>query len=454
MRWVGGDPGKLEVYGWAGWSPNGAVLTLRNPSAVKQAFAVNLPQIFELPSPYSDSYTATTIYGKVKEANLKFVVADPKTIRLEPFEVRVLELKYSGNFAAWKPFREPAELAKKPDPALVKIACLGDSITFGAGTPNPASDSYPAQLQRMLGTGYLCKSFGKSGTTVCGGSATPYSQTSEFAEALKFEPDVVIWTVGTNDAHPLNWPKAYDRFYNETRAVLRRIRAIPSQPKIILGLPPSVYGNELGGRGIALEQDVWPLLRQIAREEGLDLIDFADATSGVPKTFPDNLHPNLEGAALMAFEAYLAVRSSADTKVGWKVVSFTSEEAGEGRAEAAIDGDPETYWHTRWSKDETKNPHELVVDFGAGKRLSGLRLLPRQDGGINGRIAKCEIFLSADGKHWGEPAFSGTLPNSPNWTRVRFSEAKEARFLKLVVLSEANGGPWASLAELDIIPAP
>mgnify|MGYP000729126583 CR=1 FL=1 len=52
--------------------------------------------------------------------------------------------------------------AKSP----IKVACIGNSITFGTGTENPQTESYPAQLQQLLGHNYIVGNFGKPGATL------------------------------------------------------------------------------------------------------------------------------------------------------------------------------------------------------------------------------------------------------------------------------------------------
>ena len=80
---------------------------------------------------------------------------------------------------------------------------------------------------------------------------------------------------------------------------------------------------------------------------------------------------------------------------GWKVVYVDSEEnLAEGdQAEKAIDGDPDSFWHSLWSAPHTKQPHTLVIDLGAERELTGVRLLPRQDS-ANGRIKDYKVYLS------------------------------------------------------------
>jgi beta-galactosidase len=79
----------------------------------------------------------------------------------------------------------------------------------------------------------------------------------------------------------------------------------------------------------------------------------------------------------------------------WKVIYVDSEEnLAEGdQAEMAFDGDADTFWHSLWSAPHTSHPHALVIDLGAEKEISGVRLLPRQDS-PNGRIKDYRLYLS------------------------------------------------------------
>ncbi len=80
---------------------------------------------------------------------------------------------------------------------------------------------------------------------------------------------------------------------------------------------------------------------------------------------------------------------------GWKVLYADSEEnlAEGAEAERAIDGDPDSFWHTLWSAPHPSHPHTLVIDLGAQSEIAGLRLQPRQDS-ANGRIKDYRLYLS------------------------------------------------------------
>jgi hypothetical protein len=117
--------------------------------------------------------------------------------------------------------------------------------------------------------------------------------------------------------------------------------------------------------------------------------------------------------------------------------------------ELAIDGDSSTIWHTNW-EPMAQPPHYLILDLRKPVRVAGLTYLPRQDM-TNGRIAKYEVCVSTDGQNWGSPVASGTWPNDAAMKAVHFDQPHDARFVKLVALTEVNNQPFASVAELGVI---
>ncbi|HTI99819.1 MAG TPA: discoidin domain-containing protein [Dongiaceae bacterium] len=130
-----------------------------------------------------------------------------------------------------------------------------------------------------------------------------------------------------------------------------------------------------------------------------------------------------------------------------------SQASKEYDASLAIDGDPDTLWHTPWEGSAPPFPHELVVELTKPVELAGITCLPRQDGNPNGWIRDYAVFTSTDGEKWGEPVAAGTFPQNDEWHPVKFMQPVKARFLKLVAKSSFNSAaPYASLAELNLIP--
>jgi hypothetical protein len=121
-------------------------------------------------------------------------------------------------------------------------------------------------------------------------------------------------------------------------------------------------------------------------------------------------------------------------------------------AEQAIDGNPNTMWHTPWDEPAPQFPHELILEWSKPTKLAGITCLPRQDNNRNGWIKDYAVYTSADGKDWGAPIATGSFKANAELQTVRFVKPVEARHLKFVAVSSfAPSKPYASLAELDVI---
>ena len=137
-------------------------------------------------------------------------------------------------------------------------------------------------------------------------------------------------------------------------------------------------------------------------------------------------------------------------ELGAKIHADSEEE--DYSAANAMDGDPNTMWHTPWDESAPKFPHELVVEFPKPVLLTGLTCLPRQDGNRNGWIKDYAVYVSADGQDWGTPVAQGTFRRDDSLHTVKFTSSVTTRFLKLVAVSSFEPAkPYASLAELSVI---
>lgn len=134
-----------------------------------------------------------------------------------------------------------------------------------------------------------------------------------------------------------------------------------------------------------------------------------------------------------------------------KIASVSSESVENQKlAVKALDGDPRTHWHTRFTPEIDKHPHELVLDLGRQCTVTGVRYLARQDGGWNGALADCEFQLSRSLDEFKVTVGKTRFRKSKLSQEIRWP-ASTGRFLRVRILSEVNGGPWASIAELGVI---
>jgi lysophospholipase L1-like esterase len=195
-----------------------------------------------------------------------------------------------------------------PRPPVLRVACVGDSITWGAGTPNPATDGYPALLAQRLGGRYDVRNFGVSGTTMLRKSDYPYVSTPEFQQAGALEPDIVILMLGTNDSKVHNWRGA-EAFAADVRAMIDHFAALPSKPRVWLCIPPPFVGILQTFNASNLERGVIPTLRQVAAEKSVPIIDVYAAMEGKPGLLPDGVHPDARGARIIADTVYAALET-------------------------------------------------------------------------------------------------------------------------------------------------
>ena len=134
----------------------------------------------------------------------------------------------------------------------------------------------------------------------------------------------------------------------------------------------------------------------------------------------------------------------------FKIVRFSSENVSNAKlARNAIDGNANTIWHTQFSPEIKKHPHELIIDLGREFTLTGFRLLARQDAGWNGTLKDIEITVANNPKTFGPPTLKATLKKTKSPQDLNCAALK-GRFIRIRALSEINGGPWVSIAEFGV----
>lgn len=183
--------------------------------------------------------------------------------------------------------------------APTRVACVGDSITFGHGIKDREHDAYPGVLSAMLGQKYDVRNFGVSGTTTMMGTDMPYMNEQAYKDALEFNPQIVTIKLGTNDSKPFNW-KESEHFKQDLKTLIESFRALPSKPKIWLCLPVPAYGHAWGINDSIISNGVIPFIKEVAQEENLPVIDLNTQFQGKRQYFPDTIHPNEEGEKMIA----------------------------------------------------------------------------------------------------------------------------------------------------------
>ncbi|MBQ9250489.1 MAG: hypothetical protein IJ179_09015 [Oscillospiraceae bacterium] len=202
----------------------------------------------------------------------------------------------------------------RPIAGRKRVACVGDSITYGCLLPGQPWNSYPRQLGRLLGNGYCVGNFGYSNRTALKGGNHPYTVEKLYQWSLDYQPDIVLLMLGSNDTKAVNWDAAaYARDLGE---LIDSYRSLESSPRVWLLLPPPAFpfrGKVLWDiRSEVLEQEVLPICRQVAAEKKIPVIDTHTPFIGKKELFMDGLHPGARGGKLLAETVYGAIKGGLD----------------------------------------------------------------------------------------------------------------------------------------------
>ena len=189
-----------------------------------------------------------------------------------------------------------------------RIACIGDSITWGFTLLNPWKQSYPALLQQRLGPDYEVRNFGYNDAAARFDADTPYVKKKVYRDSRAWSPDSVLIMLGTNDTKKRNWdPAIFDRDY---RKIVESYVSLPSRPRVVLIAPIRIHNiMNLPLMGLypdTMEQGVRPAIHKVASDLGLEIIDLKDLFTDT-KYCRDGVHPQREGARMLEEAIYCGI---------------------------------------------------------------------------------------------------------------------------------------------------
>ena len=208
-------------------------------------------------------------------------------------------------------------LAAKPKavPARpLRVACVGNSVTYGYGLRNRDRDAYPVRLQGFLDATYgvgrfEVGNFGRSGATLLNKGHRPYMKQPEFRQALDFHPDWVVIHLGLNDTDPRDWPDWKEDFIPDYRALIDSFRVVNPDARILICKMTPIFDRhsrfQSGTRD--WHAQIQEAIGKVAIGANVQLIDLYTPLHSRPDLFPDALHPNPEGAQILARTVYSAL---------------------------------------------------------------------------------------------------------------------------------------------------
>jgi lysophospholipase L1-like esterase len=182
----------------------------------------------------------------------------------------------------------------------IRVACVGDSITQGSG--------YPQKLQALLGPNYTVVNFGVSGSTVSLNSSKPYMNQTAFKKAEEFDPEIVVIMLGTNDANP-EIAHSEDNFEADYAQLVASFEGLEGDPQIWVVKSPPIFSDNSNYNNTYLSHTVLPQIDDLANQLNLPTVDVYSAFGTHSDYFMDGVHPNADGAALIASNICDAITS-------------------------------------------------------------------------------------------------------------------------------------------------
>jgi len=324
----------------------------------------------------------------------------------------------------------------------VRITCVGASDVSSPtpyGTPN-----WPDYIAPMLGYEYAITNCGASGTTMIQGGNAPYWNTQQYLNSLNSSPDIVIIMLGSNDSKPYNW--IYQTNYApDYEDLINEYRNLPSHPRIYLNTLLTVYGA--GSYDITdpiVTGQLCPIIKQIGFDENLPVIDVNTATKNMPQNFPDNVHPDIAGARVVAQTVFNGLMNAGETAPmidrALNQPVFASSMANGNVASNAVDGDYTTMWSSAPSDNQW-----IYVDLGPVLNVTGVYLNWGPDYGQN-----YEVQISNDATNW-----TGVYTNNSGSGGIdRISVAASGRYVRMLGLHSGTGNGYDLLDFTVTVAAP
>lgn len=327
----------------------------------------------------------------------------------------------------------------------IRIACIGNSITNESIYPSVAPNSYPIQLNILLGNGYNVGNFGASGRTMLKKGDYPYWKEPAFPAALQFQPHIVIIKLGTNDSKPYNWIYK-DEFVQDYKAMIDTFRTLESHPEIYACLPLKAFSGMYDIRDSVIINDIVPMIKQVAQEKNVPTIDLYTLFSDKPNLLHDGIHPNLDGVWEMAKFIYSALTQKSVQEIKDVNLALNKPILTPLSAENPaylVDGNLKTIY-------ACKDSDSFVIDLGAVESVDMLQIIFDESAKYGYKIE-----TSQDNSNW--TVVTDSLKNKQ--VAVAFAVASidpiETQYIRLTFNSVDTIQGLIPIAEVKVLkPAP
>jgi lysophospholipase L1-like esterase/pimeloyl-ACP methyl ester carboxylesterase len=182
----------------------------------------------------------------------------------------------------------------------VKIACIGNGVTFGIGVENREKNNFPQQLQYLLGTKYVVSNFANEGVPVLSSNKNGYQNTTAFKNSQDFLPDIVFVELGLNEIKARD-SAALLNITNHLPSFIQSYTNLPSHPRVVILLPlPNFSRDSSLIDNVSIKNKIIPSIQKIAFEKKLELLDMYSLFIDREDLFLDKVYPSSLGATILA----------------------------------------------------------------------------------------------------------------------------------------------------------
>lgn len=248
---------------------------------------------------YTVTLNVTSNTAPYEYAFMNGITWDKAEVVLGPCEFSLNRLAIVNNADVTMPVVSFGSCSSQPvEIQDVKIACIGNSITAGAGLQNAYLEAWPIQLRTLLGAGYYTEDLGVSGTTMMKSGDNPWWNQRQYKVTRTLNPDEILISLGTNDSKTYQWNAA--NFKKDYLALIDSFSKMSSHPKFHILTCAKAYSSIYSINDNNILHGIIPILKEISSERKIPVIDTYSATLNMSSNFPDGVHPNAAGAQIFA----------------------------------------------------------------------------------------------------------------------------------------------------------
>ncbi|MBN2103344.1 discoidin domain-containing protein [bacterium] len=326
----------------------------------------------------------------------------------------------------------------------IRISCVGNSITqYKVAYPGLDPNAYPTQLGMLMGEGYVVQNFGVSGTTLLKNGDLSYWDQQAFTDVLNSEPDIVTIMLGTNDSKPQNWI-IKDEFKSDYIALIDTFRSLPSNPEIIICLPPPATSSKYAISGDTIANEMIPIIQEVIQEKNTRMIDFHTFFTGKEHLFYDGIHPTVEGCWQFALLLYsnLKEEDAPDVQtlkdINLALNKPVSSTQSAENLNNIVDGDIHTVWYG-------ESGESVTIDLGAAESVDMFQLIYRALVHFG-----YTIETSDDNTSWNTVVDASDNPETEH-AAIESIEPIETRYVRINMTSLDPDIDFIKLAEIKVL---